>query len=455
MINDQISQFPSPPADTPPPTKSKKQLYIALVAVVVLLLLGGSIYGYYSGAFLSMPRLAQEAIGNMLEIESASYDSTISIDFGEAAMALGTNPLAGIGDSSKMVLTVKGSYDTSDKENIRNETAIDVSIGNLNASGEIRMIGGVMYWKLTEVPSAGIIPIPMLGDVANKWIAVEYKGNPEALLNPLGALPSSGAKIEEKFTEEQKERIFELFRKARIIKVTKKHSPEEINSVLSYHFAFDLDREGIAAYLNTLKEYVNEEGKNDSALTVFDPTSFSKSLENIEDFHGELWIGKADRLPRKVLVSFNVDMAGGEEGVSPVRVVIVSIMSGWNEPVTVKTPADSVSLEELISSMFGGPLAEAQEKGKDAAIKSGLSLLRANGELYYDSNQSYKGFCTSKLATPELETVQTNSGTKPVCKDSANTWAAGAKLSSNYWCVDSTGVSKETKTLATTTTCPQ
>jgi hypothetical protein len=390
-------------------------------------------------------------------VESASYDNTVSIDFSEATGALGYNPLMmGLSGASKFTFTAKGAYDRSDKENLKNFSEVDVSFGAIDVSVEIRVVGGTLYFKLDEALSAETLTLPFLSGLEREWIAVEYKGDAGALTNPLGSLAGGSAKIQEQLTEEQKKHLFKLFQQARLIKPGKKFSPEEINGAKAYHFAFDLDREGIAAYLSSVKDYINEVGKGDSAMTVFDPTPFSKSLDKLKDFKGELWIGKADRLPRKALASFSFNV-GTEEQEALVKVTSVSIFGDWGEPVEVSPPEQSSSFEEFVSRMFGGALAEARDKGKDAAIKANLANMRALGELYWDShNNSYLGFCASKDAVLIRENIKDNSGSEMVCKDTTVAWASRAKLTTgSFFCVDSTGAAKEVKSPTSGTVCSQ
>jgi hypothetical protein len=254
-----------------------------------------------------------------------------------------------------------------------------------------------------------------------------------------------------KLTPEQKDYIYKLSRSAHFIKTVKRLAPETVGGDLSYHFIFDFDRAGINAYLQSLKEYINTIGKNDSALSAFDPTTFAKELDNLKDFQGEIWIGHNNKLIHKVTINFATqpDTAKDEK----IKINIVGIMSGWNQPVSIVAPAESTPFADLISSSLG----DAQNKGKDAATKAYMSGMRAQAEIYYDSNNtSYFGFCSSKELKTATKNIKDSGGTGFVCKAIAQNYAISVKLpsSSGYWCVDSTGTSKATATAISGTVCP-
>lgn len=83
------------------------------------------------------------------------------------------------------------------------------------------------------------------------------------------------------------------------------------------------------------------------------------------------------------------------------------------------------------------PIAES----KDSQLKSNLSNMRAQGELYYDKHSnSYKGFCNSI-------------GMNFTCNDTSASWSAGAQLTTGVWCVDSTGFTGSINSLPKGTSC--
>jgi len=104
-----------------------------------------------------------------------------------------------------------------------------------------------------------------------------------------------------------------------------------------------------------------------------------------------------------------------------------------------------IAIIGILSSVVLASLNSARAKGADAAIKSGLANMRAQAELYYDSQSpnSYSSLCTepSGLAGM-LSSVGTNAGSAASCFSSSTSWAASAALKAGGgYCVDSTGYS--------------
>ena len=120
-----------------------------------------------------------------------------------------------------------------------------------------------------------------------------------------------------------------------------------------------------------------------------------------------------------------------------------------------------IAIIGILSSVVLASLNSARTKGADAAVKSNLSGMRAQAELYYDNNgNTYAGVCqdtnivaaieSAKRAagiTAATQTTFTDAGgdTVATCHGSVNGWAIEApmKTPGSTWCVDHTGASVE------------
>jgi prepilin-type N-terminal cleavage/methylation domain-containing protein len=139
-----------------------------------------------------------------------------------------------------------------------------------------------------------------------------------------------------------------------------------------------------------------------------------------------------------------------------------------------------IAIIGILAGVVLASLNAARNKGADAAVKSNLSNIRGQGSLYYDLNGSYGtsvacgftlsgstvGACTglfgtnSSTAQAGLKAAAAASGTTAYgfTNSAGDAWAAGAVLktsniySSNsgvdYYCVDSTGISRVADTIA-------
>ena len=440
--------------------KNKKWILI-VVGFILLCLLGGGAYAYYSGAFLSLPQLTSKAIDNVRKTNSATYDTTISIDFSELKEVTGgiNQMLAGSIAPTKISLTAGGSYDFSDINNKKMLSKVSVDGGLFSTILDLRVVDNTFFGELVKAPTLSFLPV--LAKFEGKWFSFPLKSEDTQSLNnsfnPINSIIGVDSKVIDKITPEQKEHLYQITRDANFIKTVKKFPAETISGEPSYHFIFDFDREGINKYFVTLKEYVNTIGKDDSTLSSFDPTSFSKFLDNIQDFKGEVWIGRKDTLPYKIMLDFSVKP--DEKKDEKVKISIVSIFSAWNKPVSIIAPTESTPFEEFISSVMSDSLGQAKEKSMDASIKANLANTRPEAESFYNSKKvnSYSGFCLSSALKNSRKEIEKVGGTEFVCKDEKNKYAVGVKLitDSSYFCVDSTGFAGVIKSKLASTACPK
>ena len=126
-----------------------------------------------------------------------------------------------------------------------------------------------------------------------------------------------------------------------------------------------------------------------------------------------------------------------------------------------------IAIIGILASVVLASLNSARDKGADAAIKSNLNNIRAQAEIFYDTNKTYDVVCAlsgtnvigagvnaAKVAYGGAVTVYADATASTwdteQCHDSTAGWAAIAPLRASAnssivaWCVDSTGVAKVT-----------
>ncbi len=113
-----------------------------------------------------------------------------------------------------------------------------------------------------------------------------------------------------------------------------------------------------------------------------------------------------------------------------------------------------IAIIGILSAVVLASLNTARSKGSDAAIQSDLDGIRTQAEIFYGANSNTYGAassaCTASLfADPTIAraiTGATNAGSGAVaCQTTGTAYAVSARLvasSTNYWCVDSTGISR-------------
>jgi len=119
-----------------------------------------------------------------------------------------------------------------------------------------------------------------------------------------------------------------------------------------------------------------------------------------------------------------------------------------------------IAIIGLLSSIVLASLGSARNKGKDAAIKGGLSSMRTEAELKaVDGNfddtcsQGAAGIGTQIIAISKHARVTVTTGNiGTYCVDAPGSWAAMLDLASTTdtsWCVDSSGASREVSSTPT------
>jgi len=107
-----------------------------------------------------------------------------------------------------------------------------------------------------------------------------------------------------------------------------------------------------------------------------------------------------------------------------------------------------VSIISLLASTIFSSLGSARDKSGNAAVKSSMSSLRTQMDLSWSG--TYTGICTDTKVAEILDSASmagVGNATSDVCNSNSTRWAASVPLkmaegTSNYWCVDSTGIAK-------------
>lgn len=110
-----------------------------------------------------------------------------------------------------------------------------------------------------------------------------------------------------------------------------------------------------------------------------------------------------------------------------------------------------IAIIGILSSVVLASLNSARSKGSDAAVKSNISNMRAEAELFYDSTGggAYNGgtgkdFCANDAAWQKVYT-SLGGASNVHCIATATTSAMAGKLADNTWfCVDTAGTSATT-----------
>lgn len=109
-----------------------------------------------------------------------------------------------------------------------------------------------------------------------------------------------------------------------------------------------------------------------------------------------------------------------------------------------------IAIIGILASIVLASLNTAREKGLDASARASMSQLRAQGELFYDDNDSSYNDGTTNVCdatdAPDfdalLDAAEADGNGGRDCDDADQAWAAEVLLNNGqYYCSDSTGSS--------------
>jgi len=322
--------------------KLHKKLIIGSIAGLIILLVGGVVV-YASGAFISLDKVFSKSLQSTKNTKSASFELDVAIDSSDLK-----NNSDFMGFSGVSTVEVKGAYDINDPDNTKSSSYFNFKSGSFEGALDIRMLDGSIYLNLVKAPN---IDIFSLKPFENKWVVVPYEGGnlaPNPLTSPLGIQSNPFYTL----TDEQEKHLSDLVAKGSFIKVTKKHIPTMMDGSLVYHFDFDLDREGIIAFIKESITYMKSIDTNKDQFYGYDEPDYNGLFDAIEDFYGEAWIGVLDRLPHKIVANVSYkDQGQPENGL--VKIMMTIKNGNWGDKVVVKKPADTQTFDELFSSVMG------------------------------------------------------------------------------------------------------
>lgn len=115
-----------------------------------------------------------------------------------------------------------------------------------------------------------------------------------------------------------------------------------------------------------------------------------------------------------------------------------------------------IAIIGILSSVVLVSVNTARDRGNDAAVKSNLSSVRTQAELYYDdSGTTYVGLCTNATIAEQINGAKSAAGVTSAtnnavgtagsagtatCHATAGGWAVEVPLrAGGFWCVDASG----------------
>jgi hypothetical protein len=332
-----------------------RSLLISSLLITLLLVIGGFLYIFYF--LIPSPQSALtkmiSAIGNVNTLEYKVQASTqgatctdVRSSFSEEGEVMSVcnvkkpfsnrTTISGVADISSFSnpthqLTLKSENTLENQDGLSEKAMIQVDLISLQKS---------LYVKVSNL----IFPLASFFDTTtfvSKWISVDIAGLQQQFL---GTDPSLNTEL---ISQDKVERIKEMFLNANMLSVV--DATEDVfegNGVYKYTFEINQEqqKELLVDLYSILYEDINSE------MSEEDIEAVSQSVKSVGVIEGELWIGKKDFLPYKVVLNPDVVMYNGVYELTSANMVFE--FKNYNVPISVQAPASTISFEEVMAKLF-------------------------------------------------------------------------------------------------------
>jgi hypothetical protein len=329
------------PAPTDSPKKNKKKIVGIIIGVVLFLVLAGGVSGYFF-YYLSPARILGKTVENLQDIKSLEYSGQLeakaSVEqvLGESTSILAQAPFVDNSNTANLnniAVIFSGKSDTSNLEQPKLQFSFDINsdlLGEAMQIGlEFRFINQKAYIQIRNMEE--FLGFLGLASLNNQWVEIGT--------DTLEDTADIELSTEVNFSE-----IEDIFNdRPEFIKITEKLPTEEIDTVKTYHYAYEIDKDLIVEFIKEL----SSEGSTDIDLSTED-------FDDIQSINGEIWIGKKDYYPYKLTLNVTGNDDGQMESSDELNFTL--FMKNFNDPVQIDIPSNTKTLEEVLNEASGSVL---------------------------------------------------------------------------------------------------
>lgn len=420
--------------------------------------------------------ILNESFIKLLNTKSMSFGTRLNYAFKEGILGNGSEDKGYIDISSisKQDISIPGAIKLDQSLSFKGKN----SEMSFNITLKAMMFGDTFYLLIPDAPFDEFIPdlVPYKGQwirLSRADVEIIAQNNPEA--------------------KESYQRLVEANNKpdllvSNLTDIIKKYSPAfEMKKTGSRTVSGEKQDKYIMSLNNTKllsiitidfrKKYKNISTKEKTQLTK----DFKKMLSVVRFKNGVLYVGQKDKLPREL--SFTVEQLNEKKKVKSTLKFNFTFADFGSHFEEVVAPSQFISSADLYVNVFKPKLEAAKAKAEQVNLKANLASFRPQAEIIYDSldnkygTQSNTGSCTnptigsifnkpmagnssdSERYNEYIQSTMTEVlkvvGNETRCYSNTASYAfqASYKDNSGYFCVDSTGIAKNTTKLITSPIC--
>ncbi len=424
-----------------------KKIAIIVSTIIILLLAAAAAYGYFfylnpspKVAFANvLPQLTSAKTGHFKGTMVAEFDKGMaSLFLPQIGQNQGTTgvPISE-NNTGQATISFDGMFDRTDAANEKTDISLAFSsnVIPVSISLQTKFIDNTLYAK---VPDLGFLN-DLTGGNTGGFLPGDWVQFSKADLSE----PLPGTTIMPSFisnlTAEKKDQIRNIIFNAGVITPTIELSKEKLNGVSVHRYQFSVNQQALAKAIADSSVIASGQ-----AMSPDDNAVLNDILSSFTVADGQLWVGVWDRKPYRIMFTLK-PTEGGSDAISSIK--FDSSLDAFGSPASITAPVSA----KPFSSLFQ----DAQNKGRDAAIKAGLTSAVPAAEIYYGSKRTYLGLCADTTVKSIIDTMAAKYAPSVYCKDSARTYAVAFPLASESGvaCMDNGGKIISLATLPTGTSC--
>ena len=345
------------------PKRRINKALLAVISILGILIIGGGVFGYFYYFQETPEKVVEKMTTHLTEVKTLEYQGEIKAEVTTPDLLGGVNFMQPTQQkpskqASDFTINFNGKSDIDDLKNpkglfafnIKTDALKELTQGESTFGLEVRTIDKVVYIRLNNLPNLGFFDLSVL---SNQWIKIDT----EAIKKQFGLEKLEGqikeTQKQQDLTPEQTEKLKQIVAQSKVFKVTEKLASEKIDGVDTHHYKFLIDKAELKKLIIDISGVVQNKTLTNEELAEFD-----KGLEAIDNLGGEIWIGKKDYLPYKVLLTIGIKETA--ESKTAGQLTAILSFKNYNKPVQIDIPSPVKSIEEILGQLFGGFLGGMQ-----------------------------------------------------------------------------------------------
>lgn len=365
QIGPQISpQMSSIGPIVPQPRGSNSAIKAVVIAAVLLVVIAGGVLALrvWDPMWNPLrPKPDEVIVKSLTEIGKVKSSATeVSLSYG-----ITTGDPSSVEDMTanlKLNISQDNSAANNPKAKGNFEVKISSKIGfGITLGGELRQKGKESYYKITD------ISLPAEIEQSFSEMGIDVNTARESL--KANWIKGEAQTAEDMAKSEQiLEKYNQILKESRPWIVKKQMQDEKIRAVKAYHYSIVLEKEKLKKLvLDLIKASEESQGQaeeNPAFSEMMLVGTIGGIFDVFGDVPGDIWIGKKDNLPYKIVLEKQIDskdFSGTAGGILKLKLEING--ADFNKPVSVEAPADAKRIEEVLpfniedllgSLLFGG-----------------------------------------------------------------------------------------------------